>query len=830
MKNTARWVSVVAVNACLGCGNTSGSDSGALGKTEEAMKYDFWLTDPASVPISVNPFAPATVAGSGSVPPNGLPNTDANRCNVCTYTKSTATSAESHVTSDSTPESYANRLWTHGGTGSLRTAFTNAIPKAREQFTASFASPVSNTIKDIIALLKLWPGVTDANFVSAGGANPAPLVPSPWFRGFQPTHTRMLAIDNGFVWHPDPFALEELRYRGARTFCAMREAARHQDLTGKYSQGVSTTLPFIEWRLGEAESTVAIGKVWKDVSSKNANIFVIPIAVGSRIAPLQGPLVPSPGQIVHPISWITGDSIVVSAEDNGQDAYVNSQHADGFLGQYVGGTLKAVNLPLFTLGFLTVTGEFDFEAEFGRLLSATTGDYAFTPAHATQRFVSDLARGRGYEFGASPLRTHKLDVLTGGHYRPGFGLPSDSPITDDPPWTVVEDDGDINGIFRFIAFPGAEHRIRSDDDRAISVGDRIREKLSVKYAGGFNFNTSILSLTATVSGTSAIDLNIQRLTTIREQVSVVPGEKIAPVPVNVQPPLPGGVNYTPQSNVIIVPETKKDYTIEPLKVELKIHFKADFPGPWDIEEDYTQTVYELPSINLGSNDKQIGDEASRFRIGSFTDAGLEYFLNAADYRSTYSHLPQPGANPIAAFASFPDPAPNRGPESVGACINDTSLPPGNVPPPKAGKKGDPPQNKLCVYGPTCPSAATGDGTCAVDPWAIPSNICTTIPAYLTAKGFPVGSPIRQCMNSVLSYLCSSSVSPPPRVQPWANLGNVIARSVSSTADIANIQMQCVGAFNPVSQTDARNIGDLINNMFHYGVCNSSWQIQGEQAI
>jgi hypothetical protein len=76
------------------------------------------------------------------------------------------------------------------------------------------------------------------------------------------------------------------------------------------------------------------------------------------------------------------------------------------------------------------------------------------------------------------------------------------------------------------------------------------------------------------------------------------------------------------------------------------------------------------------------------------------------------------------------------------------------------------------------------------------------------------------------------VTPPPRVQPWAGLQNVIARSVTDTDEIGRIQEQCVDAFSPhaASQQHADFYADIITNLFHYAVCDSSWRIQGNQKI
>jgi hypothetical protein len=70
-----------------------------------------------------------------------------------------------------------------------------------------------------------------------------------------------------------------------------------------------------------------------------------------------------------------------------------------------------------------------------------------------------------------------------------------------------------------------------------------------------------------------------------------------------------------------------------------------------------------------------------------------------------------------------------------------NTPPPTLPVPQAGKKGDPPKMKQCVYGPVC--YQPGEGLCG-DFWTLPANICAPgqIATYLATK-FP-GPPGNPC--------------------------------------------------------------------------------------
>jgi hypothetical protein len=813
-----RYASLLAL-LLAGCGDDS--DDKALwnertGQSSEAMKLDFLLTDPASIPLAVNPFGPGMPAGTG-VP-------DDPNCIQCSMTLHNVTVRNDQIATQGTIAQYAASLWSHGGTGSLSSTFSASIPTARAAFDAGYASNLSSTIGTFETLLKQWPNVDPNTIVTQKPA------PQEWFRAFKPIQTRSRNSTSFASKHP--LSLEELRHRGARSYCAMRETARQQDLarqagTPRYLQTQSTSSTFLEWKIGKAESTVAIGSPTKNVNSKVANVFVIPMAVGSNIAPIHGPLVPSPGQIVHPISWISGDSIVFSVE--GSQTFINSQHADAFIGQRVSGSIVASNLPLFRYGFINVTAAFTFSAEYGTLLS---------PDGTASGLQSELTAGRGLWI---PLptpthRTHLLDKLVNGHYRP-TEIGSDSAFSADGTIGFIrEDDGFAPG-YAFVLWPGYWTRVRTTDDRAVTVGDRIQERLAVNYAGSFGASFGLLTIDISVGGSSTLDLNVRQLTTLREQVSAVDSTKLLPF----GDTMPSGANVLGQSNLIVVPETKKDYTIEPLTVigSVRVHGTI---GPFGVDKSFSQQILKLPSIDLGSKDQQIGNEASRLRVGSFTDLGLEYDDTDPEenYRSAYSHLPHPtlAENAIPSFASFP----SDGNNYVGKCIADTSTPPGNPPAPTPAAPGTPPQLKLCVYGPTCPTVLDAGGpprgTQCPNLWNIPSNICAPggVTNYLNARGYPPGA-TRTCFNSVLTFLCDPTVSPAARVQTWAGLGNVIARPVRDNNDvdqrrIIEIQTQCLQGMGATvtSLTQAEQLADLVQSLLHYGVCDASNVIQGEQGV
>jgi hypothetical protein len=802
---------IASVSVVVSCGDEDHSKRDRVGVVQDPMSYEFWLNDPVSSPITTNPFGTGNPAGTGVATSIGVP-TDPNNCRECTYTVN-PNSATSHITSATTLSGYANTsLWNHGGTNSLRTKVNGAQSQATAVLTtANYASPLSATLTDFRQKMITW------------GVNPALIAPpsvsvTSWFRAFTPTQSRELVVDNGTLYHPSPYAFEELRYRGLRNHCAMREGARQQMATAKYTMESKAGSSFIEWTLGAASSTVGIGPSWKDTSSPVANVFVIPIALGSKIAPIHGPLFPTVGQIVHPVAWVTGDSIIISNE--GTKTYANSQHADAFLGQRLSGSLSASNIPIAQYGFISLTAGFSFNAEFGTLIA---------PAGTTSPFTTDLSAGRGYRYSGNDFyRSYLFDKLVSSNpvtYRPS-PVAGDAPFTPDPPFRLYENDGPYSP--QIVPGPGGNVRIKAVDDRALSVGDQIRETLSLSYGGGWSGQVGPFSLAIGIGGTTLIDLTIQRVTTFRDHMSAVKGTLLLPTSPNAPPsPPPSGFSdLTPQSNVLVTPEMKQTVVLNPLAIGASYHLIADFFG-WHVDEADSKNVYSIDPISLGPQTKQIGAEPSRLRVGSFTDLGgggygYEYDTSPTiNSRSTYSHLPDPNAadTAIPRFASFPD----SGIDSVRACLVDSSTT--TLPNPEGGLIPLQPSMQLCTYGPTCLESQVSGGRCAVDAWHVPTNVCTTGKAAFLATFAP---PYQSCLTNVINFLCDLSLTPDPKVQPWIGLQNVIVRPANQSV-MDTIQSQCLSDIlaTATTQAQANAAAEYVLSLFHPAFCDSSWNILGK---
>ncbi|MBX3183418.1 MAG: hypothetical protein KIT72_03375 [Polyangiaceae bacterium] len=650
------------------------------------------------------------------------------------------------------------------------------------------------------------------------GANPSsvyipPVTTTKWLRAYKPIETRALAINGLTSYHPQPYALEELRYRGARSYCSMREAARQQDLLFLHPNrgrtfGTTSALDLEFWDVGYSASSISIGKVHKNTSSPIANAFVIPISLTSELAPIHGLGIPTLGGMKRTVAWASGDSILVSQEA-GNRVWVNTQHADAFRGQRTQGSLNA-SYPIATFaGFITLSAVMNLDAQYGVLL----------PVNGQANPFSTTLSG-GAAWYAPAQRTYQMDKETGGNYRP-WSVGSDSPIDpyfpNPPNWfpqgTAVRENNDYRFWYQPTGSPsgseGTRHRVYAQDDRSLTVADRVAQSAGLSVTGGFNQSSGPVSLQIGVSGSSWLGIETQRLTTFRDQVSVVHGAKLLPSVGYTNPP----VLYEPfvnQANFIAIPEHRVSFNWNPLTIAAVIHLNL-VVGPFTVSYTNNWTIYQSPNVSLPFN-SGIGPEKSRLRVGSFSDYGIEYFDPSINFRSTYSHLPRPDLSnegSVPHFASFPD----AGLDSVGACLADTGPVPGSMPEPPPG---EPAMGGFdaCIYGPACvPGMGLPGPTCTS--WGVPANVCS--PGWIDANV------TNACHASVLKFLCNNGDH---LVQNRPQHGNVIARW-GTPHDIMNAMKVCLEGANPGSEAEADLYAKVLESMFRVGVCDENLVIQGD---
>ena len=786
-------------------------------------------------------------AGTWTRPPATTADSDPTACRDCSFslggTDLGGTAARGHEKNESL-ETYAQGLRNLGvsKTGQpagLKSLMLLAGQNRSSVHDASYASDLDDTFNEIAYWLRKWPGVShDAVQVRQGSS-------TTWHRSYTPIKTRA-KVSEYFtpVWNnansilhtynTQPLPLSEARFRGARSYCAMRECAFAQAKYGKTSLGASSLASFLFWDLGASESSVAVGPTQKFTDSNGANAFLIPLVISSNIQPLAGPLVPQLPEVAHPVAWITGDSENVSNEDRGlirktgvsyygyRKNYLNTQHADYFEGKTVHGALKADNLPVMELGFVSISAGFGMTADYGVLLPATIQDDI---DGKSVTLSSALDGGRALTdhlpYPVPPARTWTFDVKGSGGYVPS-AFASDAPFKVRGDYFTPWEGGPYTPWnIRESSLWGIKTRALHDDDRSISLADRVHQQLSLSATGGFKLGAgSMFYLRATVDGKSSVDIVNARYNTIREHLSAVSRTRMTPTPSSTSVAVG-------QTNLVVVPETESVLSVDPLNVSLNLHAEFTFDTPFGsitAKSDWSQSLYKSGTSPVAGG-RTIGDEASRLRVGEFSDEGSEF--DAPRFRSTYSHLPSPGAVTPLSFASFPP-----GHETVAACLTDPkeSTPP---PPPDEAGGGTPSDWQPCVYGLMCPGAVSGGGCGDVpgggDPWQIPAKICDAgqINAWLATKP-ALTDEKKDCLRDELEWLCSGD----HLVQNWGP-ANVVAHVIQWDDDtrekLHELQQGCLAAFVTSSDqsTADQQLKDTSVQLFQYGFCSPEGQIQGQ---
>jgi hypothetical protein len=179
------------------------------------------------------------------------------------------------------------------------------------------------------------------------------------------------------VGNPVPAALEDLRERGARLYCAARtvQAAQNgtESLLAQHTAAEVTllgqTIDF--WNV---QDTVAIAGPQMFDGGQGAQAFAIPINFGTRIAPLRingggGYL----GELETPVVLVTGDSEVADGADywtlidQYQNQYQTVTHGDAIYVNGGGGLSWSKNLTIAKFWLISLTLGIGINATHGAL-------------------------------------------------------------------------------------------------------------------------------------------------------------------------------------------------------------------------------------------------------------------------------------------------------------------------------------------------------------------------------------------------------------------------------------------------------------------------------
>jgi hypothetical protein len=786
---------------------------------------------PGTLPTTTtNPFGGP--AGSGYFDNPGSGDADIYACRDCSYTnwfdlgsglsgQEQSRSLNAILTNELS--NYANGLWTYGSNGGLKGRMLAAETNILASFSSSYAPSFFATLQGFKSAIETYPG-------AAGKIGINTPTPKNWTIAFRPiqARARTRALSHPYIWQPMLF--RQTRFRGARSFCAMREAARKQRATNDnlISLGPQSLGTWWLWNYGNGESTVKVAAPVRDLTASGANVFVIPIAVGAKVSPLSGALIPPLREVVHPLVWVTGDAEV--QQNNYPDSWnqwVNSQHVDFWAGQYVEDAGVTID-PLLLMswgGFINFYASGSMLMTMGKPVDGRCG----SGVH------SDLGDGRGgwasdASCSANPgllSRSQWWDPEDGslGATRPSE-YASDAPLGIRGGVFPQESDGS-HWPWRAplpVAW-GMNERWLANDDRSVVLSDTVTTTLGLTVAAEVNFGPVHLGVEADAS----LSAETRQLTTVRDHMSLSKGAHMLPIPYD--QPNEYGNSILPQTSIVASSETFNTINIDPLTITGRFEMSISLPFG-NVNVHWSQEFYSAPDVTPVNNDPTgQSSESQRLRVGQYSDWGNDFTEEGTTGRVVMSHLSTP-ANPPAFFASWPWDNPGD-PRDVPACLLDSGVT-ADPPPPPLQQNPTVPPGEMCAYGPSSPCfgsdiqcTATGLFCEGFSGWQLPGNACN---AGVMAQWLSQFSGAEyNCFSSMLEYLCSGT----HQQQSWGQDGSVVARVIQHPADdeaIAQIYYLCVDqlvkAGNPSNAADAQCLTEQVAQYFKMHPCTANATLTG----
>lgn len=733
------------------------------------------------------------------VKPFAASDADTTACRGCSFTagkdiKSTFKADFTSGFQDPGHAAFVSALPTWDQQGGLRQQYSDIVAAVSGKLPANPADPLLERLEDVRTVLQPFAEL-------AGTTIPAPQAGASarWVRAFAPIHGRHLVRElrlpaqlppaQGWIEHnyPDPQCFAELRWRGARSYCAMREAAFAAG-GAKLSLGQWSIGDALFWTFGAVEPSLRFEPPVKELDAPSAQAFGIPLRIGGNLTPARGPVLPDFGELTHPLVWLTADAEVFDDEDFGsyftaptecrlgavcppnhqigfRKTARNIKHVDVLAGTSASATLEVPDVLVATFGpaSLFLSGNISIESGVldtnlmagGAVVDPSAPDPWPPTAWPTPRDDKlDVLGVPGPEASDAPLRR----VLSGAQLL----RPVENGQTA-AAWTILME----SPAGTPVAF-GTALRWRNDDDRSVAMRDRITEAMSLAGKLGF----SLGPVHATLSGSTTFTAMSEQTLAFREHLSAV------------DPPLlgialPPRLRLT-QANAILVAEPHSELSYEPLTVTLHLELRVDL-GFKTISVGWEQELLKLEKVPLGGVTAQPAEEGDRLRVGAFSEIGLAAFDGGHEKPAAFSHLPG-----NLSFTSFP--------QTVAECLADPEQP---VDPTDDDPvtPGDPPiHGELCAVGIQAQSGQLEN----LGP--VPANVCDgggAIQAY--AAGYAcsladeICGPRRQCLVDALSFLCS----PTSKVQPWFKPPQTAVAHVLTDAEhatIGTIVQQCIVAF------------------------------------
>jgi hypothetical protein len=586
--------------------------------------------------------------------------------------------------------------------------------------------------------------------------------------------------------YSDPAHFAELRERGARLYCAAREAQRKQTAaTRSMGEQVGFSVDVFGRRIdfGVIEPTVVFEDSQRFLSGDGAQAFEIPMRFGTKITPVRGIGLPGLPEVRYPVALVTGDSEVTN-----DSSYRRIS---------TGSTLRCTPFPprctTVATGFHAHSKRHQTVTHADAILSSSTGLDArmHFPLFSVGILEVGLDLGMGFGLGQLDPVANDRVLQMSGVTPPSRSLRMSPPYDDglwrykgntDTAWSFEAVTTDPTVLpFSLASTNPLLTRARENDDHHQSTKSRLGLDATLSGEAGADFG--IIEVKLRAWGRLAGDIGLRH--DLRDAVTLKPG-----LPNN----LASGSIHKPEGVLTIAPSTNASANLSG-GVDFHIELDLGWFGHWDD----TIRLLDFGTTTLASYDSGLWPEANRVRLGTASMDG-----DPMKNPTVRSHLP----------GTAPFPALQTG--GVDACLADnTDLP--NPPPECAPGRdtGRPPQANVCAYANTLQVT----GACA------DIERMVTVQARTPAQA--------TCVRNLMRFVCQP-VSLEQSYMGMRVVGHILDlrdtpenRDPSNPASMAyfGAQMaQCVNAFVPrtgVAATDHAAAEAWLTSHVGFATCNDT---------
>lgn len=585
--------------------------------------------------------------------------------------------------------------------------------------------------------------------------------------------------------YPAPQSFDEIQERGARLYCAAREAQRRQvggsTVTGSLSAASFSILGKKIDLLVVEPTTVVNGptKIAEAVARDGQQAFEVPMLMGTRITPIRGIGLGALDEIRYPVVLSTADSEVETPtemtwvrngyylENRPKKTYRTVTHVDGVTVAHkqmsASKRIDFVHSPVVDLG-LTIT------------LAANIGNVNRSNERVIDMPYDGAGTGWPSEVRKGDDRQNPFGVVAyhDGKWRWDKGVPGEIghiPAT----WNVLAEypmDPDVSLGTDLISI-AMDKRLQSDDDHALSTSTALR--LTGEISGSAKYPV-VGPFSIGVSGSAGLGGTVQQEHVFLDAIQLQR--------------LYGDFNL-PAAGVTIRPRTTGSFDFTGGKVN--IIFSVSLPIVGNISRELTLFRIDPKTIaSFNTDDSKKWPENSSLRLGTASGWG-----NTKTSPMVGSHVPN-GYD----YGSFDS-------ADVPTCLADESPNP-PIPPACGGAptEGEPINANICVAKPVSGNA----------------DICSNIEAHVMVEGATPEQ--RDCLRHYYEFLCEpvhhTQLAGSPLYGTTGHLSHLTNVSDPGTMTrLADIQNQCVAAFVDLSgdeSTRKAKAKAYLDSQFTFTMC------------